>query len=717
LNHRTLALLAVFATSGAGGLAGAQPANAPSPVATSTPAAAPAGADPFLWLEDLTGARALEWVKAENAKTLGVLENDPHFAGNYADALKINEAKDRIPSPAVIDGRVYNFWRDAGHVRGIWRTTTLAEYAKPAPAWTTLIDLDALAKADGKGWVWQGADCDSPTGRRCLISLSEGGEDASSVREFDLQEKRFVPGGFSLPRGKQSAAWADDETLLVSREWAAGDLTVSGYPYIVKRLKRRQALSQASEIFRGTKTDVGADPIELHDGQGHRALFIQRTVSFFESEKHLVTPAGLRALDVPRKSNFSSIVAGRLLIRLDEPWEANGRTFPAGALVAVDLAAAAADPRHLAPTLVYAPGARETLGDIGATRDRLIVTTYENVRGRAFIYTPLPHATWSKRRLDVPENSSVELVSSDENGAEAFLSVTSFLVPTTLLQVNVNSGKASIAKAVSPKFDASHDVVEQNEATSKDGTRIPYFVIRPKALKYDGTNATILYGYGGFADSMTPYYSGTLGKLWLGRGGVFVVANIRGGGEFGPAWHEAGLKTHRQRIYDDFAAVAEDLIARKITSPRRLGIQGGSNGGLLVGVEFVQHPDLWNAVDIQVPLLDMLRFEQIQAGASWVGEYGSVANPDERAFLASISPYHNLKADVKYPEPLIWTTTKDDRVGPQHARKFAAKLASMGIPYLFYEVTEGGHGSGATIKERSLTGALEFTYFTRKLAN
>jgi prolyl oligopeptidase len=317
----------------------------------------------------------------------------------------------------------------------------------------------------------------------------------------------------------------------------------------------------------------------------------------------------------------------------------------------------------------------------------------------------------------VPDYATIGLVTASDRNDTAYLSITGFLTPTTLLQLDTATGTSSVAKASPARFDASRDVVEQTEATSNDGTRIPYFVVRPKTLKRDGSNPTILYAYGGFNESETPFYSGTLGKLWLARGGVFVLANIRGGGEFGPAWHDAGLKTHRQRIFDDFAAVGGDLIAKKITRPRRLGIEGGSNGGLLMGVEFVQHPAMWNAVDIQVPLLDMLRYEKIAAGASWVGEYGSVANPRERAFLAKISPYNNLKAGVHYPEPFVWTTTKDDRVGPQHARKFAAKLAALKIPYLFYEVTEGGHGSGANIKERSLTTALEYTYFTRKLMN
>ena len=682
---------------------------------TANAAPTDSATDPYLWLEELNGPKALAWVKDQNARTLAVLQADPHFAGFYAQALKLGEAEDRIPYPRIIDGRIYNFWQDSAHVRGIWRTTSLDEYANAYPAWTTVLDLDTLAAAEGQNWIWHGADCDSPSRQRCLLRLSDGGEDAVTIREFDLASGQFVPGGFTLPRGKQDVAWASEDTLLVSREWAPGDLTTSGYPFIVKSLARGQPLSSATEVYRGLATDVSTGPFAITDGQGHRALGVSRGVSFFESEQRLFTPAGLLQVNMPRKSGFQGLLQGRLLIRLAEAWATDSTKFTAGSLVSVDLSEAIADPGHLKPVAVFVPGPRETYDGAEATRDRLIVTTYDNVRGRAFIYTPDSGGGWSRQPLDLPDNSSLFTVSADDRGSDAFLAVTSFLAPTTLMHIDAESGTVVLSKAIAPKFDASTDLVEQREATSKDGTKIPYFIVRPKTLKSDGAAPTILYAYGGFEVSLTPNYDETIGKLWLERGGVYVLANIRGGGEFGPAWHEAGLKTNRQRIYDDFAAVAQDLVARRVTSTRRLGIQGGSNGGLLMGVEFTQHPDLFHAVDIQVPLLDMLRYEHIQAGASWVGEYGSVSVPEERAFLASISPYNNLKPGVKYPEPFIWTTTKDDRVGPQHARKFAAKLGAMGIPYLFYEVVEGGHGSGANIKERAFTDALEFTYFTRKL--
>jgi prolyl oligopeptidase len=556
-----------------------------------------------------------------------------------------------------------------------------------------------------------------PAESRCLVSLSDGGEDAVTVREFDLPNRNFTKRGFDLPKSKQSTAWVNRDRLLIASDFGPGTLTASGYPYVVKSLKRGEPLSAAREVFRGTPEDVAVEVSTWVDGAGDTAVLIMRGISFFESKYYLVGSEGPKELDLPLKSEIKALLANRLLFTINEAWDVSGAHFDQGALLSLDLTKATSDPRHLHPTLVYMPGPRESLADVGATRRHLVVTLYENVKGRARIFTPAADGGWTGRKLDLPDNASIALVDADLRSDEAFLNVTGFLMPTSLWLVDAANQSVTQVKQLPPQFDSSTSAVEQFEATSKDGTKIPYFLVHPAAMQLDGRNPTILNAYGGFQVSKTPNYSSNIGKLWLERGGTFVLANIRGGGEFGPAWHEAGLKTQRQRIYDDFAAVAQDLIARKITSPEHLGIQGGSNGGLLMGVEFTQHPELWNAVDIQVPLLDMLRFEKIAAGASWVGEYGSVANPQERAFLASISPYNNLKQGVRYPEPLIWTTTKDDRVGPQHARKFAAKLAAMNVPYLFYEETEGGHGAGANLREKAHTVALEMTYFSSKLMN
>jgi len=673
--------------------------------------------DPFLWLEELNGARVMEWVRAENAKTAAVLDSDVRYPVLFKEALEIAEAKDRIPEPHFVSGRVLNLWRDADHVRGIWRRTSLEDYKKSTPSWTTVLDLDALASEERANWFWSGADCEEPIERRCMLGLSDGGEDAVTLREFDVPSAGFVKGGFSLPRGKQSSVWQDRDALLVAREWAPGELTRSSYPFVVKRLKRGQAPEAAVEVFRGSQDDVAVSPLAFHDGAGNRAIIVQRGLSFFEFEYHLVGPTGTAKLGLPLKSDIQALIAGRLIVNLRQDWTTeNGESFPQGALVSIDLGLARVMPEHLRPTLVYAPGPREAFVELTATRRDLLVIVLDDVKGRAYVYTPRGTSNWSRRQLALPDNATIAIVSADLHSDRAFMTVTGFLTPSSLWLADLRGGVVTKVKTLPARFDASADTVEQFEATSKDGTKIPYFVIRRKSMKFDGTTPTILTAYGGFLVPMTPYYSSDAGKLWLERGGAYVLANIRGGGEFGPAWHEAGLKTHRQRIFDDFTAVAEDLIAKGITSSPHLGIKGGSNGGLLMGVEFTQHPALWGAVDMQVPLLDMLRYEYIAAGTSWIGEYGSVSNPDERAFLASISPYNNLRPDVHYPEALVWTTTKDDRVGPQHARKFAAKLAAMSVPYLFYEVIEGGHSAGATLKEKAAMTAREFTYFARQLS-
>jgi prolyl oligopeptidase len=673
--------------------------------------------DPYLWLEEMHGSRAMAWVNAENAKTTAVLEKDPRWEGIYKAALTMAQAQDRLPYVSYIGGELYNFWRDSVHVRGIWRKTSLASYRSASPNWTTVLDLDALAKAENANWVFHGYTCQQPAEQRCLISLSDGGEDASTDREFDLASRSFVKGGFYLPKGKQRVAWTSQDTILVAREWNPGEVTSSGYPYIVKTLARGKSLADAVEIFRGAATDggYGVSPATLVDGAGHRFSFIIRPTSTFEAEQYIVRPRDVARLAIPAKGNLTELIGGQVIVHLYEDWTNGGTTIRGGSVAAFEGTKALETPNALAPVAIFEPGPRESVAGVSATRDKLLIDMYQNVKGKVLVATRAPNGSWSRTAMTLPDNVSTNVVSADTKTNDALVSVTGFLTPSSIWLADAAGGTASELKTLAPRFDASHSVVEQMEATSKDGTKIPYFIVHPRSMARDGANPTILYAYGGFNASMTPRYDPDVGKLWVEQGGVYVLANIRGGGEFGPAWHDAGLKTHRQVIYDDFAAVAQDLIAKNITSPRRLGIQGGSNGGLLMGVQFTQHPELWNAVDIQVPLLDMLRFEKIQAGASWVGEYGSVSNPEERAFLASISPYNNLKPGVKYPTPLIWTTTKDDRVGPQHARKFAAKMADMGLPYYFFEVIEGGHGSGANIVQQVHTTALEYTYFSRQL--
>jgi len=676
--------------------------------ATSSPAPAD---DPYLWLEDKDGARPLAWAEAENARTLPRLQRDPRYAAYYAEALAIASAQDRIPMPDQRAGRLLNFWRDEAHPRGIWRATTEADYAAAAPAWTTLIDLDALGKAEGKEWVWKGAVCLQPEERHCLVALSEGGEDAISYREFDLKEGRFVDGGFALPRSKQNVAWLDRDTLLVARDWGAGTTTASGYPFVVKAVKRGEPLDAAREVFRGGADDqLSASASVVTDGSGNRLVAYVRRPTFFGQQISVVPASGPAVpLNLPPRVGLAGMVAGRVLFRANEAWG----SVPAGAIAWAPLTQVRTG--RFTPAVLFAPSARQSVESVAATRGAVLASVYDNVRGRALAFVPAGDG-WAERRLALPDNESVDIASVADDGDRAYLTVTGFLEPTRLYRADVLGTAAPAAiKSLPPRFDASNTVVEQFEVASSDGTKIPYFVVRPKNAPHDGSTPTLMTAYGGFNISRTPAYLGATGKTWVERGGAFVLANIRGGGEFGPKWHEAGRKTKRQLIFDDFAAVARDLSARGLAKADKLGIYGGSNGGLLMGVEMTQHPELWHAVTIQVPLLDMERYEKIAAGASWVDEYGSMAVPEEAAFLRRTSPYANLRRGASYPEPYIWTTTKDDRVGPQHARKFAARMKEYGLPYLFYEDTAGGHSGDADIAQGARLAALQTTYFAQKL--
>ena len=675
--------------------------------------------DKYTWLEDIYGDKQLAWVKAENARTAAVLENDSHFATLDAEALKVLDSPDKLPFPGFHNGVIYNFWQDAEHVRGIVRRTTPKDYLTPDPKWETVLDYDALSKADKQSWVYKGLNCLHPEDELCLVSFSAGGEDAITLREFDLKTAKFVEGGFQLPRGKQRVAWEDKDTLLIARDWGPGTMSEAGYPIAIREWKRGEPLESAKEVFRGDVKDngYGDGPTVYFDGQGNRAVILERNLTTFEQETYLLLPTGTKRLALPRKIDINGLLDGQLLVTLAEDWKPAGqaKSFAQGSVVSLNLAALTRDPEHLRPTVVFAPTAQEFEQQLAITKNHAILATLDHVQGRAYVYTRAHSGLWTRRRLPAPDNQTVEIEAASRTDDRFFISVDGFLTPTSLMLGDAADGSLAPAKSQKPQFDASGDVVEQLDATSKDGTKVPYFVVHRKDMPLDGSNPTLMTAYGGFQLSHTPYYSGVLGKLWLERGAVLVLANIRGGGEFGPAWHEAGLKTHRQRIYDDFYAVAQDLVTRKITSPRRLGIIGGSNGGLLMGVEFTQHPEMWNAVVIQVPLLDMLGFEHLSAGASWVGEYGSASVPEERAFLASISPYNQLKPDVHYPEPLIFTTTKDDRVGPVHARKFAARMEEFHLPFYYDEITEGGHGAGADNKQHARSAAEYFTYLMRKL--
>ncbi|MET1112925.1 MAG: prolyl oligopeptidase family serine peptidase [Allosphingosinicella sp.] len=675
-------------------------------------------ADPHEWLEEVRGEKALGWAKAESEKTLKAFQSDRRYQGMYDRALEVLQAKDRIPFVQIRPDGLYNFWQDQTNVRGLLRRTTLASYRAAEPAWEPVLDIDALAKADGKSWVYKGMQCLPPAMNRCLVNLSDGGGDATVIREFDTATRRFVDGGFSLSEGKQDGEWEDRDSIIVARDWGPGTMTESGYAFVVKRLRRGQTLDQAVEIYRGEKSDVGAGAFVLRDSAGRsHGLIGYRSVGAREIRFTLLRPSGNVPLNLPERANLAGIVDGRLLVQLSEAWQApGGARFATDSLISYDLGEWKRDPLAARPTLVFAPGPRQTLSGIATTKGRLLVNLLDNVRGRAFAYD-YAGGQWRSSEVALPRNATIGIVTASDTSDQAMFTVTDYLTPNTLWWYDAATGKLETLKTTPPRFDASRHVVEQLEATSRDGTKIPYFLIRPKAMKADGATPTLLTGYGGFQSSQVPNYSGTMGRLWLEAGNAYVVANLRGGGEFGPQWHQDAQGANKHRTWDDYIAVAEDLIRRKITSPRRLGVIGGSQGGLLVGTAITQRPELFNAAIVQVPLFDMLRYHLIGAGASWISEYGDPRKPEQRVWLEAYSPYQKLARGVKYPMPFIHSSTADDRVTPVHGRKAAASLAELGQPYYYYENMEGGHAAAANLPETARRLAMEYVYATERLVD
>ncbi|MBC7770126.1 MAG: S9 family peptidase [Phycisphaerales bacterium] len=666
------------------------------------------GEDPYLWLEEVEGERALTWVREQNARSLAVLEGDPRFAGLHADALALANSSDRLPLGGIQDGFYYNFWQDETHVRGIYRRAPIAEFARNGnPRWETVLDVDAVAAAESANWVFSGIDCLEAT-TRCLVALSDGGKDAVTYREYDLATRRFVEGGFVVPEAKSSVAWLDRNTLLVGTDWGDGAMTESGYAFVLKRWTRGTPLASATEIIRGQASDVGVFGGVLQDTDGTRVPIAYEADTFFETTYWRLDGATPQRISLPAKASIQGLYRGQLITTLNEAWQGH----PQGALIAYPVAdTSAATPRA---TVLFAPNERQSIEGVAVTRDVILVAGYENVRGR-LMRLANSNGAWATTTIDLPQNGSVTFAGASPTESAAFVVYEDYLTPDTLYALERSAAGARAVRSLPAQFDASPYVSEQHEAVSSDGARIPYFVLRRRDMPLNGENPTLLYAYGGFQVSMTPGYSPNIGKLWLDRGGVYVIANIRGGGEFGPAWHQAGLRTQRQIIYDDFYAVERDLVERRITTPRRLGIQGGSNGGLLMGVMLNQHPEMINAAVVQVPLLDMLRYDQLLAGASWVDEYGSPSNPEERAFLETITPYQNLRARDDFPLPFVLTSTKDDRVHPGHARKYVARMTELGMPVLYYENIDGGHSAAANLNEAARRRALEYTYLMQRL--
>jgi prolyl oligopeptidase len=671
--------------------------------------------DPYIFLEEARSPEALDWVAKENARTLAAFEADPRFQQLKAEALAIFDSEDRIPFVTIRPDGLYNFWQDKTNPRGVLRRTTLESYRTAKPQWEIILDVDALAKAEGKEWVYQGSTCLPPAQTKCMIALSDGGEDATIMREFDMTTKRFVEGGFVLDTKSQGGIqWIDEDTLLVGRGFGEGTLTESEYPFTSRVWKRGTPIAEAEEIFRGEPTDVWAGATLLRDNTGTiHARTAFRGISFHESLNYVWKDGKWLELDIPRKAGLYGIVDGHLLLSTDEDWTTGGQTFPADSLIAVNLEEWKADPNGAKKTLVWAPGERQTKQGGAVTGSSLFVTLLDNVVGKVLQFN-FEDGKWVSKPVPLPDNATLGIATSSDETDQIMYTVTGFLAPTTLYYSD-GSAAPQVLKTSPPRFDAAGMAVEQHEAISKDGTRIPYFIVKPKGMKADGSTPTLMTGYGGFQVANLPSYIATAGKLWVERGGAYVLANMRGGGEFGPEWHQSAIRENKQRTWDDFLAVADDLVKRGFTSPRHLGIQGGSQGGLLVGTAFTQRPDLFGAAIVQIPLFDMLRYHLIGRGASWIGEYGDPRIPEQRAWIEGYSPYQKIAPGVDYPAPFLWASTADDRTHPAHARKGAAKLKALGQPYYYFEDTTGGHSGGVDNEQRAKLQALQFVYLMQRL--
>ncbi len=674
---------------------------------------APDLSDPFIWLEDAHSPKALEWVKAQDDSTMAVFGKDPNFEKFRQISLEILNSKDRIPYGSYDGKYVYNFWKDQAHRKGIVRRATIDEYVKPEPKWETVLDIDSLSAREGKDYVYEGSVMLPPDMNRGMVGLSIGGTDAAIYREFDYTTKSFVKDGFVVPDAKSNVDWYDANTLIVGTDFGPGSMTTSGYPRIAKLWKRGTPLSDATTILEGDSTDVSVSAYMSSRPEGD-LFFIRRGTSFWEATQWLVHDDGTRVeLPFP-KDSYGIPFKGRILVKLNSDWLG----IPEGSLVALKISDLQAPDLEAKVETILTPDNKSTIEGVDATADYIIASLLDNVRGKLLYFTldsTGGHDVWTQGEVAAPDMGTISISSSSSFNNILMFDYEDFLTPSKLYLCSDPKSSPEEIKSLPMAFDTTGLQAQQFFATSTDGTAVPYFIIGRKDMKLDGSNPTLLYGYGGFRSSETPFYSKTVGKIWLSNGGVYVLANIRGGGEFGPRWHKAGILEKRQQVFDDFISVGEDLIKRKITSSAHLGIEGGSNGGLLVGAVFVERPDLCKAVVCQVPLLDMIRYTKIGAGASWIGEYGDPEKPDQRAYIEKYSPYQNVKSGVAYPEVLFETSTTDDRVSPAHARKMAAKMEAMGDQVYFYEETTGGHAAAADNTQTAHRYALEYTYLWKML--
>ncbi len=663
--------------------------------------------DPYLWLEEVEGEQATAWADARTADTVARLADARY--GRDCDTLRaLLDRPDNLPVPARRGGLLYNFWRDAAQPRGLWRRATLQSYRTRAPAWEVLLDLDALAAAENEDWVWQGAATLPPDHARALVRLSRGGSDAVVLREFDLPSRRFVADGFALPEAKGGAAWLDADTLLLSS--ALGGETRSGYASTVRLWRRGEDPLAAPPLF---TTDPGnMNAWGSYDRQGGRLVFAEKP-GFFDTHVWIGDRTGPRQqVELPSDARYLwekdwLAVAGRT------EWRAGEDTLGPDTVAVIGLPAFLAGDRRF--KTVFEPTPRRALQGFFWAAGRLVLSLLDELRPVFLVLAP---GTWEAEPLaGLPPTGTANAwpldVEYDEGDGSLLATVQDPVTPPSLLLTRPGLAAPEILKQLPPAFDAAGLVVSRHEAVSTDGERIPYVQCGPAG---ETGNAPVhLSAYGGFGISVMPAYRIAAGKLWLERGGTTVTASIRGGGEFGTRWHEAGRREGKRLSHDDFAAVAADLVRRGVTRPERIAAEGGSNGGLLIANMLTRYPERFGALFCTIPLIDMRRYSKLLAGASWIAEYGDPDTPDWDAFLGAMSAYHAAEPGRRYPAILLATTRRDDRVHPGHARKMAAKLQALGYEALFYEPAAGGHGYGKDNAEVASFAALGMAFLRRAI--
>ncbi|MCE0557666.1 prolyl oligopeptidase family serine peptidase [Motilimonas sp. E26] len=661
--------------------------------------------DNYLWLEEVESQLALDWVKEQNQRSQAELEQIPVFKPFQDAILSSLENNQKIPYGTRRDGNYFNFWQDKDHIKGVWRKAAFSDFVAGKPKWETLLDLDALNKHEQANWVLGGIDVLAPGHNKALVKLSPGGSDAGIIREFNLETNRFEKEGFHLPKAKNMVAWVNEQQIIVATDFGPSSLTDSGYPAQVKLWSRQKDLNNSQSLLTIPTSEMGLFTFRLEQGE-QSYTGVTRCVDFFHHRTYILIGQQLIELPLPEQHDIQGLFNDHVLVSLKTDW----LEFKQADLVALPMASLLS--KQPEPTLVYRPSGKAAIQRITPAKNVLYLELLENVSSRLLGLDKSWHAT----DLTPQANLSLSVIDASEEDDSVLVKAEGFLLPESLFLLAPNQ-QPKILYQLAPQFDQSNLQVQQHWVNSKDGTQVPYFLIAQKDLLLDSNTPTILYGYGGFEIALKPSYLAHAGKTWLAQGGAYAIANIRGGGEFGPAWHQAALTHHRQRAYDDFFAVAEDLINRKVTQPKHLGAMGGSNGGLLMGVCLTQRPELFNAINILVPLLDMKRFHLLLAGASWMAEYGNPDIAEDWAVIKTYSPYQNLVENRNYPKVLLRTSTKDDRVHPAHARKLAAKMAEFGHPFFYYENIEGGHAGAADLKQSAYTKAMDFAYFWHRLGH